>query len=244
MISLEEHDAEDMQAYLCEREWCMATRVLLVDDDPKIISLLKRGLAYEGFEVYTAPDGEAGLIAAKTYQPHLVLLDITMPGVDGCEVCRRLRLLDDIAIIMLTARDDVADKVHALGLGADDYVPKPFSFDELVARMRAVLRRQTGSQEMLTYSDLELNQATREVHRDGHLIELTTREYDLLLLLMRHPRQVLTRDQILEQVWGYNAELETNVLEVHMGHLRQKLEASGGLRVIQTIRGVGYVLKR
>ena len=221
----------------------MATRVLLVDDDPKIISLLKRGLAYEGFEVYTAPDGEAGLIAARTYQPHLVLLDITMPGVDGFEVCRRLRLLDDIAIIMLTARDDVADKVNALGLGADDYVPKPFSFDELVARMRAVLRRHPGSHELLTYDDVELNQVTREVHRSGSLIELTAREYDLLLLLMRHPRQVLTRDRLMEQVWGYDADLETNVLEVHMGHLRQKLEAHGDSRVIQTIRGVGYVLK-
>jgi two-component system response regulator MprA len=221
----------------------MMTRVLLVDDDPKIISLLKRGLAYEGFEVYTAPDGEAGLIAAKKYQPHLVLLDITMPGVDGFEVCRRLRLLDDIAIIMLTARDDVADKVNALGLGADDYVPKPFSFDELVARMRAVLRRHPGSQELLTYDDVELNQATREVHRNGSLIELTTREYDLLLLLMRHPRQVLTRDQLLQQVWGYTTDLETNVLEVHMGHLRQKLEAHDESRLIQTIRGVGYVLK-
>jgi two-component system response regulator MprA len=221
----------------------MATRVLLVDDDQKIISLLKRGLAYEGFEVYTAPDGEAGLIAAKTYQPHLVLLDITMPGVDGFEVCRRLRLLDDIAIIMLTARDDVADKVNALGLGADDYVPKPFSFDELVARIRAVLRRHTGSQELLSYDDLELNQATHEVHRNGQVMELTTREYDLLLMLMRHPRQVLTRDRLLEQVWGYNADLETNVLEVHMGHLRQKLEAHGDSRVIQTIRGVGYVLR-
>ena len=221
----------------------MATRVLLVDDDQKIISLLKRGLAYEGFEVYTAADGEAGLAAAKKYQPHLVLLDITMPGMDGLEVCRRLHLLDNLAIIMLTAHDDVTEKVHALSLGADDYVPKPFSFDELVARMRAVLRRLPGSQELLTYSDLELNPTTREVHRDGHLIELTTREYDLLLLLMRHPRQVLTRDQILEQVWGYNAELETNVLEVHLGHLRQKLEASGGSRLIQTIRGVGYVLR-
>src|ERR1700694_4511709 len=129
----------------------MATRILLVDDDHKIISLLKRGLAYEGFEVYTAPDGEAGLIAAKTYQPHLVLLDITMPGVDGFEVCRRLRLVNDIAIIMLTAHDDVKDKVNALGLGADDYVPKPFSFDELLARIRAVLRCHTGSQELLCY---------------------------------------------------------------------------------------------
>ncbi len=221
----------------------MMTRVLLVDDDHKIISLLKRGLAYEGFEVYTAADGETGLTAAKKYQPHLVLLDITMPGIDGLEVCRRLRLLDDFAIIMLTARDDVADKVNALGLGADDYVPKPFSFDELVARMRAVLRRHPGSQELLTYNDLELNQAAREVHRRGSLIELTTREYDLLLFLMRHPRQVLTRDQLLQQVWGYDTDLETNVLEVHMGHLRQKLEAHGGSRLIQTIRGVGYVLK-
>jgi two-component system response regulator MprA len=221
----------------------MTTRVLLVDDDQKIISLLKRGLAYEGFEVYTASDGEAGLMAAKKYQPHLVLLDITMPGMDGLEVCRRLHLLQDVAIIMLTARDDVADKVNALGLGADDYVPKPFSFDELVARIRAVLRRHTGSQELLTYSDLELNQATRDVCRGSLQIELTTREYDLLLMLLRHPRQVLTRDQLLEQVWGYTSELETNVLEVHMGHLRQKLEVQGGSRLIQTIRGVGYVLK-
>lgn len=166
-----------------------------------------------------------------------------MPGVDGFEVCRRLRLLDDIAIIMLTARDDVADKVNALGLGADDYVPKPFSFDELVARIRAVLRRHPGSQELLSYSDLELNQVTHEVHRNGQVMELTTREYDLLLMLMRHPRQVLTRDRLLEQVWGYDADLETNVLEVHMGHLRQKLEAHGDSRVIQTIRGVGYVLR-
>lgn len=221
----------------------MATRVLLVDDDQKIVSLLKRGLTYEHFEVYIASDGEAGLVAAKAYQPHLVLLDISMPGMDGFAVCRRLRLLGDSAIIMLTARDDVADKVHALDLGADDYVPKPFSFEELVARMRAVLRRHKGSEEVLLYRDVKLNPTTREVFRADQPIELTLREYDLLLLLMRHPRQVLTRSQILEQVWGYNAEMETNVLEVHMGHLRQKLEIAGGARVIQTIRGVGYVLR-
>src|SRR5260221_13934272 len=232
-----------MQAHRCEREWCMATRVLLVDDDPKILSLLKRGLAYEGFEVYTASDGEAGLIAAKTYQPHLVLLDITMPSVDGFEVCRRLRLFDDIAIIMLTARDDVADKVNALGLGADDYVPKPFSFDELVARIRAVLRRHTGSQELLSYGDLELNQATHEVHRNGHAMELTVQEYRLLLLFLRHPRQVLTREQLLERIWGYSSEIDTHVLEVHIGHLRQKLEAQGEARLIHTVRGFGYTLK-
>ncbi|HEX4714945.1 MAG TPA: response regulator transcription factor, partial [Ktedonobacteraceae bacterium] len=221
----------------------MTTRVLLIDDDPTIVSLLKRGLTSEQFDVYTAPDGESGLAAAKTYQPHLVLLDIGMPDVDGFEVCRRLRLLGESAIIMLTARDDVADKVNALGLGADDYVPKPFSFEELVARMRAVLRRHNGGETLLSYGDLHLNQTTREVERLGQPIELTTREYDLLLLLLRHPRHVLTRNQILEQVWGYSAELETNVLEVHMGHLRQKLEASGGSRVIQTIRGVGYALR-
>ena len=221
----------------------MATRILLVDDDPKIIALLRRGLAYEGFEVYTAMDGDAGLAAAQKYQPHIVLLDITMPGQDGFELCRRLRLHDDMAIIMRTARDDVEDKVNALNLGADDYVPKPFAFDELVARIRAVLRRQNVSGELLTYADLEINQATREVQRAGSPIELTTLEYELLVLFMHHPRQVLTRDQILERVWGYNDETETNVLDVHIGHLRQKLEAYGSPRLIQTIRGIGYALR-
>ena len=221
----------------------MATRVLLIDDDQKIIALLQRGLAYEGFDVYTAGDGETGLAAAKLYHPQLVLLDISMPDVDGFDVCRRLHLLGDIAIIMLTARDDVAAKVNALGLGADDYVPKPFSFDELVARIRAVLRRHAASQEILTYSNLEMNQTTHEVRRAGQVIELTAREYDLLLLLLRHPRQVLTRDTLLQQVWGYDAQMDTNVLEVHMGHLRQKLEIQGESRLIQTIRGVGYVLR-
>ena len=173
----------------------MATRILLVDDDPKIIALLRRGLAYEGFEVYTAMDGDAGLAAAQKYQPHIVLLDITMPGQDGFELSRRLRLHDDMAIIMLTARDDVEDKVNALNLGADDYVPKPFAFDELVARIRAVLRRHNVSGELLTYADLEINQATREVQRAGSPIELTTLEYELLVLFMHHPRQVLTRDE-------------------------------------------------
>src|SRR5260370_9903932 len=221
----------------------MATRVLLVDDDQKIIVLLKRGLDYEGFEVYSAVDGETGLVAAKKYQPHLVLVDITMPGVDGFEVCRRLRLLDEIAIIMLTARDDVADKVNALGLGADDYVPKPFSFDELVARIRAVLRRHTGNQELLSYGDIELNQTTHEVHRNGQLMELTTREYDLLLMLMRHPRQVLTRDRLLEQEWGYDPALETSVLYVHIGHLPPNLEPHDAPHVLQPILRVADCLK-
>ena len=221
----------------------MATRILLVDDDPKIVPLLQRGLAYEGFEVYTAMDGESGLAAVRQHRPHIVLLDIAMPGPDGFEVCRRLRLFDDVAIIMLTARDDVVDKVSALNLGADDYVAKPFAFDELVARIRAVLRRHTAGGEPLVYGDLVLDQATRAVQRAGHPLELTTREYELLLLFMRHPRQVLTRDQILQKVWGYDTETDTNALEVHVGHLRQKLEAHGGSRLIQTIRGIGYALR-
>jgi two-component system response regulator MprA len=221
----------------------VATRILLVDDDPKILALLQRGLAYEGFEVYTALDGTTGLAAAAEYQPHVVLLDIAMPGPDGFEVCQRLRRQGDSAVIMLTARDDVTDKVTALNLGADDYVAKPFAFDELVARIRAVLRRHRVGGEPLTYADLILNPAMREVTRADRPLDLTAREYDLLLLFMRHPRQVLTREQILTQVWGYDAEAETNVVEVHIGHLRQKLEAAGGGRLIQTIRSIGYALR-
>jgi two-component system, OmpR family, response regulator MprA len=221
----------------------MATRILLVDDDPKIVPLLARGLAYEGFEVFTAADGNAGLTAARAHEPHVVLLDIAMPGPDGFEVCRRLRAMGDAAIIMLTARDEVVDKVGALNLGADDYVAKPFAFDELVARIRAVLRRKHTGGEPLTYADLTLDPQTREVQREAGAIDLTAREYELLLMFMRHPRQVLTRDQLLERVWGYDAQADTNTLDVHIGHLRQKLEAGGGARLIQTLRGVGYALR-
>src|SRR5258707_7170398 len=222
----------------------MATRILLVDDDTKTPGLLQRGLAYEGFEVYTATDGEAGLAAARTHRPHLVLLDIAMPGPDGFDVCGQLRRQQfDTAVIMLTARDDVQDKVGALNLGADDYVAKPFSFDELVARIRAVLRRRRAEGEPLVYADLLLNPATHEVERMGQPIALTAREYELLLLFMRHPRQVLTREQILEQVWGYQTEVDTNVVDVFIGHLRQKVETQGGSRLIQTVRGIGYVLR-
>ena len=221
----------------------MATRILLVDDDTKILGLLQRGLAYEGFEVYSATDGEAGLVTAHTHRPHLILLDIAMPGPDGFELCRHFRQQSDTAVIMLTARDDVQDKVSALNLGADDYVAKPFSFDELVARIRAVLRRHRTEGEPLVYADLLLNPATHEVERAGQPIALTAREYELLLLFMRHPRQVLTREQILEQIWGYQTEVDTNVVDVFIGHLRQKLEADGGSRLIQTLRGIGYALR-
>lgn len=220
------------------------TRVLLIDDDDKLVPLLQRGLAYEGFEVHVAPDGISGLEAARSCSPDVVLLDIGMPGPDGFEVCRSLRRQESAAIIMLTARDDVEDKVSALNMGADDYIAKPFAFDELIARLRAVLRRHGSLAGGFEYADLSLDPGTREVFRNGRQIELTGREYELLLLFLRHPRQVLTRDQILEQVWGYESEAETNVLDVHVGHLRQKLEANGEVRLIQTVRGIGYSLRK
>jgi two-component system, OmpR family, response regulator MprA len=221
----------------------MPNRVLLIDDDPKIVPLLQRGLAYEGFEVFTAVDGQSGIHIAQLCQPHLVLLDIMMPDVDGFEVCRRIRMHNDPAIIMLTARDETSDKVRALTIGADDYIAKPFVFDELVARMRAVLRRHHDEGNALVFDDLMLNLHTREATRQGMAIELTAKEFELLLLLMRHPRQILTREQLLDQIWGYDSDIQTNVVEVHIGHLRQKLEAQGGTRLIQTIRGAGYALR-
>jgi two-component system response regulator MprA len=205
----------------------MATRVLLIDDDPKIVSLLQRGLAFEGFDVTTAPDGNVGLSAASAQPPQLVLLDIAMPELDGFEVCRRLRAAHDVPVIMLTARDDVSDKVTALNLGADDYVAKPFAFDELLARIRAVLRRHQSGDEPLTYGDLVVDPRTRETRRSGRVLELTGREFELLYFLVRHPRQVLTRQQLTERVWGYDESPETNALDVHIAHLRQKLEAMG-----------------
>ncbi len=221
----------------------MPIRVLLIDDDPKITALLERGLAYEGFMVYTAPSGELGLKVVKEQSPDVVLLDISMPGLDGFEVCQRLRTQGDLAVIMLTARDEVRDRVSALNLGADDYVAKPFAFDELVARIYAVLRRRRVDDVNLSYADLVLNPETREVTRAGQLVEVTAREYALLTMFVRHARKVLTREQILNQVWGYDAEVDTNVVEVHIGHLRQKLEAGGGKRLLQTVRGLGYVLR-
>jgi two-component system response regulator MprA len=221
----------------------VTTRILLIDDDPKIVGLLRRGLAYEGFEVYTASDGADGQGAVRSHRPHIVLLDIAMPGMDGFEVCRHLRLESDVPIIMLTARDDVADKVSALDLGADDYVPKPFAFDELLARIRAVLRRRQEGEEPLAYMDLTLDPSTHEVRRGDRMVELTATEYGLLLLFLRHPRQVLTREQILWQVWGFRDPPDTTVLDVHVGHLRRKLETGDEPRLIHTIRGIGYVLR-
>jgi len=219
-------------------------RVLVVDDDPKIVSLLKRGLAYEGYTVDTASDGTEALAKAREREPDLVILDIMMPGIDGVEVSRRLRQGGDVPILMLTAKGTVADRVAGLDSGADDYLVKPFDFDELLARVRALLRRRQPKEgELLRFSDLSLNTATREVMRGNDVIELTAQEFDLLEFFMRHPRQVLKRDAIYGRVWGYDFGGESNVIEVYVRYLRSKLEAGGHSRLIYTVRGVGYVLR-
>ncbi|MBI2869426.1 MAG: response regulator transcription factor [Chloroflexi bacterium] len=219
-------------------------RVLVVDDDPQMVSLLKRGLSYEGYTVDTAGEGVEALAKAREREPDLVILDIMMPGLDGIEVSKRLRQASEVPIIMLTARGMVSDRVAGLDSGADDYLVKPFSLDELLARMRALLRRrQPKDGEVLLFSDVSLNTATREVRRGNRNIELTAQEFDLLELFLRHPRQVLTRDTIYQKVWGYDFEGESNVIEVYVRYLRAKLETDGRPRLLHTMRGVGYVLR-
>jgi two-component system response regulator MprA len=222
-----------------------AARILVIDDDPKIRSVVRRGLVYEGFRVTDAGSGEEGLEKSRDQTPDLVVLDVMLPGIDGLEVCRRLRAAgDEVAILMLTARDEVKDRVEGLETGADDYLVKPFSFEELLARVRALLRRRpTQSGEVLRFGDLELDVDAREARRSGRPITLTTTEFNLLLLLLRHPRKVLTRDVIMDRVWSYDFGGESNVLEVYIRYLRNKLEAGGEPRLIHTVRGSGYVLK-
>ncbi len=219
------------------------TTILVVDDDPKIRSVLSRGLRFEGYTVQVAEDGATALQVARTDPPDLVLLDVMLPGMDGLELCARLRRGLSVPILMLTARDAVPDRIAGLDSGADDYLVKPFDFDELLARIRALLRRvQPPDEDLFTFADLRLDTTTREVVRGERLIDLTTREYELLLLFLRHPRRVLTREQILEQVWG-STYVESNAIEVHIGRLRDKLEAAGEPRLIQTLRGAGYALR-
>jgi len=219
-------------------------RILVVDDDPEIVSFLKRGLIYEGYTVDTASNGTEALAKARESEPDLVILDIMMPGIDGIEVWKRFRQVSAVPILMLTAKGTVADRVVGLDSGADDYLVKPFAFDELLARMRALLRRrQPSDRELLRFNDLSLDTAAREVKRGDEIIELTSQEFDLLELFIRHPRQVLNRDLIYEKVWGYDFGGESNVIEVYVRYLRSKLEASGKPRLIHTIRGVGYVLR-
>ncbi|MBI2941168.1 MAG: response regulator transcription factor [Chloroflexi bacterium] len=222
----------------------MRQRVLVIDDDANITSFLRRALSYAGYEVLVARDGKTGLKRALEDSPDVVVLDVMMPEIDGLEVTRRLRAGGNTPVLMLTARDEVSDRVRGLDAGADDYLVKPFALEELTARIRALLRRrEPDTAPVFRFADLTLDTTTREVRRGDRLVELTVREFELLKLLMRHPRQVLTRDLLLDRVWGFDADAETHVLEVYIGYLRQKLEASGEPRLIHTVRGVGYVLR-
>jgi two-component system response regulator MprA len=221
-------------------------RVLVVDDEPAVREVLARILEVEGFEVALAGDGRAAVRAQAAAPADAVLLDVLMPGLDGLEVCRRLRDTGDrTPVLMLTARDAVGDRVAGLEAGADDYLPKPFALEELLARLRALLRRSGWEQDRQTlrFGDLELDPVGHEVHRGGRPIELTRTEFLLLELFLLHPRQVLTREQIFDGVWGYDFGPASNSLEVYVGYLRRKTEAAGEPRLLHTVRGFGYVLK-
>jgi two-component system response regulator MprA len=220
-------------------------RILVVDDDPGIGEVLSRGLRYEGYTVDVAASGEQGLDLANKSRPDLVILDLMLPGLDGFEVCRRLRQAHGrLPILMLTAKDSPTDQVQGLDQGADDYVVKPFVFEVLLARVRALLRRADSTgREALRYGELVLDQASRQTRRGERSIELTTTEYELLRLFLHNPERVLARNLIMEKVWGYDFEGNDNVLEVYVRYLRTKLEAGGEPRLIRTVRGVGYVLR-
>ena len=222
------------------------TRILVVDDDPSVTSLLRRGFTYEGYEVHAAASGSKALVIAREKPPDLVILDIMMPGMDGLDVCRRLREADPaLPILMLTAKDAPADQIAGLDTGADDYVTKPFSFELLAARVRALLRRRKGEEsDVLSYEDLRLDTGARVAYRGKRRINLTTTEYELLHLLMRHPRQVLAKDEIMEHVWGYDFGGNANIVEVYVRALRKKLQEQGETPLIQTIRGAGYALRK
>jgi len=219
--------------------------ILAVDDDTRILDLLRRGLTYEGYTVDVVEDGAAALTVARDHPPDLVVLDWMLPGLDGLEVCRRLRAGGDVPILLLTARGGVPDKVTGLDSGADDYLVKPFSFDELLARVRALLRRRqaASSPSALRVGRLSIDPAAREVSYDGHTVEVTGKEFDVLELLMRHPRQVVSRGQFYDRIWDYDFGGESNILEVYIRYLRQKLEKAGAAGMIQTVRGVGYMLR-
>jgi two-component system response regulator MprA len=228
-------------------------RILVVDDDRAVRDSLRRSLAFNGYQVDLAEDGLAALEAVDGRRPDAMVLDVMMPRLDGLEVCRRLREAGDLLpILVLTARDAVSDRVSGLDAGADDYLPKPFALEELLARLRALLRRRTadeiaasaaGQSAVLAFGDLTLDPDTRDVLRGGRAISLTRTEFSLLELLLENPRRVLSRGQILEQVWGYDFPTTGNALEVYIGYLRRKTEADGESRLIHTVRGVGYVLR-
>jgi two-component system response regulator MprA len=223
----------------------MGARILVVDDDPLLAAALRRPLAYEGFDVEVASSGEEALTSVREHTFDLVILDILLPGIDGLEVCRRLRQASDVPVLMLTARSEVPERVAGFEAGADDYLGKPFAFEELLMRVKALLRRGgNGAQASeLRFADLRMDRSTREVWRGDRAISLTRQEFDLLALFLEHPRQVLPRSTILERVWDYDFGRDSNVLEVYVGYLRRKLEAGSESRLLHTVRGVGYVLK-
>ena len=221
-------------------------RVLVVDDEPAVREAVSRALALSGYEVAAADDGHAALDAVRRGHPELIVLDVLMPGLDGVALCRRLRRNGDrTPVLMLTARDAVSDRVAGLDAGADDYLVKPFALEELLARVRALLRRTVNGDPhgVLRFADLSLDPATREVHRRERAVDLTRTEFLLLELFLLNPRQVLPRSLIFERVWGYDFGPTSNSLEVYVGYLRRKLEAAGEERLIQTVRGVGYAIR-
>jgi len=222
----------------------MDERILIIEDDEEIVRVLARVLTYEGYLVDTALTGKAGLTLASEQKPDLVILDWMLPNMDGLDVCRRLQKLGHQPILMLTAKDTTEDRVKGLDAGADDYVVKPFEIDELLARIRALLRRTAADRiKVLEFQDLKLDSSTHKAIRGERIIDLTAKEYDLLDLFIRHPRQVMTREVIFDRVWDYDFGGESNVLDVYIRYLRQKLEENGEPRLIYTVRGVGYVMK-
>jgi two-component system response regulator MprA len=222
----------------------MTARILVVEDEDRIREFINRGLTFEGYRVDAAADGQIGLDMARENPPDLVLLDIMLPGIDGLEVCRRIRSASDVPILMLTAKETIEDRVTGLDAGADDYLVKPFAFDELMARVRALLRRaQPVKPQIYRFANLELDTGTRQGRRGGRIFDLTAKEYELLELFMRHPRQVLTRDLIFDRVWNYDFGGESNIIEVYVRYLRQKTEHDDLPRLIHTVRGIGYVLR-
>jgi len=225
----------------------VAVRILVVDDDRAVRESLRRSLSFNGYSVALAQDGLEALDLIASDRPDALVLDVMMPKLDGLEVCRQLRSTgDDLPILVLTARDSVSERVAGLDAGADDYLPKPFALEELLARMRALLRRTTpddGDSPAMTFADLSLDPVTREVTRGTRQISLTRTEFALLEMLIANPRRVLTRSRILEEVWGFDFPTSGNALEVYVGYLRRKTEAEGESRLIHTVRGVGYVLR-
>ena len=223
----------------------MNEKILIIEDDQAIVRVLKRSLTYEGYHVEAEFDGEKGFQKYQQFRPDVIVLDWMLPGIDGIEVCDRIRANDDnTPILMLTAKDTTRDRVQGLDSGVDDYMVKPFEIDELNARVRALLRRTKPERSViLSFNDLELDTTTRFASRKGRSINLTAKEYDLLELFLRHPKQVLTRDIIFDRVWGYDFGGESNVLDVYIRYLRQKIEEKGETRLLHTVRGVGYVMR-